>query len=172
MAGSLEYLQPQARIDKRCAVFHRHKVVLCFGAGTEVDVCAATVTKFQVAGNEVGVKVSEEDVADGEPKHFRVGEVLLNVALWVDQDSGGAGLVSDQVGGVRQAAQVVLLEDHGIVVQARERSRKQLSRIPGAAIYFRFRASSSSSVRGQSLPSRRERLRSASTLPPVWQAAQ
>ena len=32
----------------------------------------------------------------------------------------------------------------------------------------RFRPSSSSSVRGQSFPSRRDRLRSASTLPSVW----
>ena len=38
--------------------------------------------------------------------------------------------------------------------------------------YFRFSASSSSSVRGQSEPSSRERLRSASTLPPVWHAGQ
>jgi hypothetical protein len=36
----------------------------------------------------------------------------------------------------------------------------------------RLSASSSSSVRGQSAPKRRERLRSASTLPPVWQRAQ
>ena len=35
-----------------------------------------------------------------------------------------------------------------------------------------FSASSSSRVRGQSDPSRRERLRSASTFPPVWQRAQ
>ena len=36
----------------------------------------------------------------------------------------------------------------------------------------RFKASSSSSVRGQSEPSSRDKLRSASTLPPVWQRAQ
>jgi hypothetical protein len=35
-----------------------------------------------------------------------------------------------------------------------------------------FNASSSSRVRGQSEPSRRERLRSARTFPPVWQRAQ
>ena len=34
-------------------------------------------------------------------------------------------------------------------------------------LYFRFNASSSSSVRGQSDPSRRDRLRSANTFPPV-----
>jgi hypothetical protein len=40
------------------------------------------------------------------------------------------------------------------------------------AAYFRFSASNSSSVRGQSEPNNRERLRSASTLPPVWQTGQ
>ena len=38
--------------------------------------------------------------------------------------------------------------------------------------YFRFSASSSSSVRGQSDPSSRDRLRSANTFPPVWHFAQ
>lgn len=42
----------------------------------------------------------------------------------------------------------------------------------GSAPHRRFSASSSSRVRGQSAPSRRERLRSASTLPPVWHCAQ
>jgi hypothetical protein len=36
----------------------------------------------------------------------------------------------------------------------------------------RFNASSSSSVRGHSAPSSRDRLRSARTFPPVWQRAQ
>ena len=43
---------------------------------------------------------------------------------------------------------------------------------PDTAIHRRFSASNSSSVRGQSDPSRRDRLRSARTLPPVWQRAQ
>ena len=38
--------------------------------------------------------------------------------------------------------------------------------------YLRFRFSSSSRLRGQSVPSRRERARSASNFPPVWQVAQ
>ena len=38
--------------------------------------------------------------------------------------------------------------------------------------HLRFSASSSSRVRGQSAPNSRDRLRSANTLPPVWQRAQ
>ena len=47
-------------------------------------------------------------------------------------------------------------------------------RLAGALMrsYFFVSASSSSKVRGQSCFSRRERLRSANSLPPVWQGAQ
>ena len=43
---------------------------------------------------------------------------------------------------------------------------------PEAAFHRRFSASNSSSVRGQSDPNSRDRLRSARTFPPVWQRAQ
>ena len=39
-------------------------------------------------------------------------DVLLDVALRVDDRGDAGGLVGDQVRGVREAAQVVLLEDH------------------------------------------------------------
>jgi len=45
-------------------------------------------------------------------------------------------------------------------------------RSPRSASHFRFSASSSSSVRGQSRPKRRDKLRSARSLPSVWQRAQ
>ena len=79
-----------------------------------MDGCAATVAQFQMAGDEVGVEVSEEDVADLEAELFGVGEVLLDVALRVDDDRGRAGLVSDEIRSVGQAAQVVLLQNHTI----------------------------------------------------------
>ena len=65
-----------------------------------------------MAGDEVGVEVGEEDVADGESVMGGGVEVLLDVALGVDDDGGGGGLVGDEVGGVRQAAEVVLMEEH------------------------------------------------------------
>ncbi len=65
-----------------------------------------------MAGDEVGVEVGEEDVADGEVEGGGVGEVLGDVALRVDNNGGLGGLVAEEVGGVREAAEIVLLEDH------------------------------------------------------------
>ena len=78
-----------------------------------MDGRTATVAQFQVAGDEVGVEVAEEDMADLEAKFFRVGQVLLNVALRVDDDGGRTCLVSQQIGGVGKAAQIVLFQNHG-----------------------------------------------------------
>ena len=77
-----------------------------------MDGRAATVAQFQMAGDEVGVEVGEEDVADLKAKFLGVGQVLLDVALGVDDDGGRTGLVSEQIGGVGQAAQVVLFQNH------------------------------------------------------------
>ena len=77
-----------------------------------MDGRAATVAQFQMAGDEVGVEVGQEDVADLQAEFLGVGEVLLDVALRVDDDGGRAGLVSEQIGGVGQAAQVILFQNH------------------------------------------------------------
>ena len=78
-----------------------------------MDGRAAAVAQLQMAGDEVGVEVGEEDMADLEAKFFGVGQILLDVALGVDDDGGRTGFVSEQVRGVGQATQVVLFQDHG-----------------------------------------------------------
>jgi hypothetical protein len=65
-----------------------------------------------MAGDEVGVEVGEEDVADLKAKFLGVGQVLLDIALRVDDDGGRTGLVSEKIGGVGQAAQVLLFQNH------------------------------------------------------------
>jgi len=50
-----------------------------------------------MAGDEVGVKVSEEDVADLEAEFSGIGKILLDIALWVDDDGRCTGLVSEQI---------------------------------------------------------------------------
>ncbi len=47
-----------------------------------------------------------------EAEFFRVGQVLLDVALRVDDDSGRTGLISDQIRSVGKAAQIVLFQNH------------------------------------------------------------
>ena len=65
-----------------------------------------------MAGDEVGVEVAEEDVADLKTKPFGVGDILMDVSLRIDDDGGLALLITEQIGGVCQASEVVLLQDH------------------------------------------------------------
>src|SRR5438876_6185776 len=68
VAGGFEHLQAQSREVERIAVRHRHEGVFRLGARSEMDGRAATVAQFQMAGDEVGVEVGEEDVADLKAK--------------------------------------------------------------------------------------------------------
>jgi hypothetical protein len=67
--------------------------------------------------DEVGVKVRENHLLDPEPETGRVGEVVVDVAPGIDHGRHARALVADQVRRLRQAAQVVLLEDHGGTLQ-------------------------------------------------------
>ena len=58
------------------------------------------------------MEVRLDDAFDAQPMLSCVGEVLLDVALWVDNDSSTARSVANEVGGMTEAAQVVLLEEH------------------------------------------------------------
>ena len=50
--------------------------------------CAATVPQFQVAGDEVGVEMGEKTCRILKPKLFGVGQVLLDIALRINDDGG------------------------------------------------------------------------------------
>ena len=77
-----------------------------------MDGRAATVAEFQMAGHEIGVEVGEKYVPDLQAEGRGIGQVLLNIALRIDNDGGRAGLVSKQIRSVRQASQVILLQKH------------------------------------------------------------
>ena len=65
-----------------------------------------------MAGDEVRVEVRQENVANPNVEASRVAQVLVDVALRIDDGSRPALLVRDEVGGVREAAEVVLLDNH------------------------------------------------------------
>ena len=77
-----------------------------------MDGRAATIPQLQMAGEEVGVEVGQEDMADLKAELLSVGKVLLNVALRIDDDRRRTGLVSKQIRSVSQASQVVLFQNH------------------------------------------------------------
>jgi hypothetical protein len=65
-----------------------------------------------VSSHEVGVKVGVDDPLDHHAVPDGGGQVVADVPAWVDNDCPAAGLVADQIRGVRQARDVELLQHH------------------------------------------------------------
>ena len=112
MARGFEDLQAHSGEVEFVAVVHGDEGVLGDGARAEMDGGTTTIAELEVASDEVCVEVCEEDVANLQAEFFGVVEVLLDVALRVDDDGGAAGFVAEEVGGVGETAQVVLFQDH------------------------------------------------------------
>jgi hypothetical protein len=81
-----------------------------------VDAGPDAVAQFQVAGDKIGVEMGEEDVADLEIVRRGVLQVAVDVALRIHDHSRAALRVAQQVGGVGQAAQIILFQDHGVLL--------------------------------------------------------
>jgi hypothetical protein len=56
---------------------------LRLGPAAEVDRGTGPITQFDVAGDEVGVEVGQEDVLDRVSARLGVGDVLIDVTLWI-----------------------------------------------------------------------------------------
>ena len=82
--------------------------------GAQVDRRAGPVAQLQVAGDEIGVKVRQDDMPNLEAVCAGKGEVLVDVALGIDDDRGVRRLVADEIRGVRQTSEVELLQDHAL----------------------------------------------------------
>jgi hypothetical protein len=78
----------------------------------ETDDRARAGGQLEVAGEEVGVHMGLDDPLDRQAAGRRLLQVHPNVAPGID-DHGPAGrLVTDEIGGLREARQVMLGEDH------------------------------------------------------------
>src|SRR5205807_7310042 len=79
--------------------------------GANVDGCTSALGQLDVAGDKVGMKMGLDDVADAQAGRRRVREILLHVAARVDNRSL-AIIPADQIRSVRQATEIVWLEEH------------------------------------------------------------
>src|SRR5262249_25525338 len=70
------------------------------------------VAQLQVARQEVGMEVREENVLDPAAELLDVGDVLVDVSLRIDDRRDPGLLVGHEVRSVSQAAEVVLLQYH------------------------------------------------------------
>jgi hypothetical protein len=93
-------------------IFQRLERVIGLSAGAEVDSCPGAVPEFKMPGQEVGMEMGKHNMANLKPVPPSIFQVLVNVPLRIDHNRSAAVLVPNQIGGVGEAAQVILFKDH------------------------------------------------------------
>jgi hypothetical protein len=109
--GGLQHLEAHPSKGQPLAVAQRRELVLGVRATAEVDPGTLAVAQFEMPGDEIGMKVSQEHVPDPTAQPVGVLHILINVTLRINHSGHAAPLVSHQIGGVRQTPQVVLPQD-------------------------------------------------------------
>ncbi len=110
VAGSLQHADADVPDAQLVAVFGRAMWEGRARARADDDLGAGARREFPVSADEVGVQVRLDDVLDLQPAGFGLRDVLVNVALRVYDRGLARG--ADEVGGVRQTAEIELLEVH------------------------------------------------------------
>ena len=89
MARRFQCLEAHAAEFDNVAIVKRSKRVAGFRRGAQINFRAHAIAQFQMAGDEIGVKMRQENVLDFEPMLGGKGDVLIGVALRID-DGGRA----------------------------------------------------------------------------------
>ena len=118
MTRRFEHFDPHVAELERIAVPHRHERVLRLRRAAESNRRAGAIAQLEVPGDEVGVEVREKDVADGELVLAGVGEIAIDITLRIDDDGAASDFVADQIGRMRQATEIELLQQHAAIIAA------------------------------------------------------
>ena len=86
--------------------------ILGAALGGESDLGAAALREFEVARDEIGVKMRQKDILDLETQSLGFVEIEIDVAARIDADGSPCRRISDEVGGLGEAGEEVLLDDH------------------------------------------------------------
>jgi len=123
--GRLQRLDAHVAEIDDAAVANRRERVFGVGGAAEIDRGAGAVTQLEVAGNEIGVEVGQKDMGDAQAVIRSERQVLIDVALRIDDRGQGTPLIANKVRCVRQAVQIELSQDHrrACVLIARLRER-------------------------------------------------
>jgi hypothetical protein len=80
---------------------HGKKNIIGLRMGAKVNIRAGTLAKFKVTGHKICVEMCEENVFEGQMMRVEIGQVVINVALRINDGRDVAVFISNQVGGVR-----------------------------------------------------------------------
>jgi hypothetical protein len=113
VSRGLERLQPYGAELDAIAVGQRRERVFRFGRGAQIDGGADAIPQLEMTRDEIGMKVRQQHVRDPQVVLARERQILIDVALRIDDGSNLRALVADEIRRVRKAIQVELVENHG-----------------------------------------------------------
>jgi hypothetical protein len=112
MPRGLEHAEAE-RTDGQLETFlHGHMGKLSSGAGSDIDLRPRASRKLSVSGDKISMQMSFENVSDFDALGIRGLEVKINVPLRIDYHRLAPG--SQQIGSVRETAQIKLFEVHSL----------------------------------------------------------
>jgi hypothetical protein len=112
VAGSFQGFDSNAAELDDGVIGERCDVVFGLGFRAEVDGGADAITELEMAGDEIGMEMGEEDMLDLEVLIGCEIEIVVDVSLRVDDGGDARGFIGDQIGSVGETIEVELLEDH------------------------------------------------------------
>ena len=110
VAGSFEHQKLERADGNDIAIARTDAFIGGRGAVGNVDFCAGAAGEFDVAGNEIRMRMSFEDGDDLELLLFGGLKVVLDVAFWINDRRLAAR--ADEVGGMGEALDVEALFKH------------------------------------------------------------
>src|SRR6516162_2870553 len=112
VAGGGQHFEVQPASAQRETVAHGNVGKGCPCGAREIYVGSRAPGQLAMSGDEVGMQMGLEDVADLQSMLLRSVEVDLHVTLRVDDDS--LAFRRQQVRGMCQTAEIELFEEHNV----------------------------------------------------------
>ncbi len=116
VAWRFQRLQAHVAEFDEVAVGEGSEAIFRLRRRAQIDRRARAVAQLQVAGDEIRVKVREEDVCDRQAVRCGKRNVLIDVALGIHDGGGLGALVANQIRRMGEAAKIELLEDHEQII--------------------------------------------------------
>jgi hypothetical protein len=107
-------LQPHLPELQGVALSKSSEVKIRLSLGSQTNRGSNAVSQLDVARKKIGMKMGEEDIVNVKLVLGGVVEILIDIALRVNDNGGAARLIGDKVGGMRETTEVILFHPHGI----------------------------------------------------------
>ena len=97
MSGSFHGLNSYIAKFDHVAIFQRRMIELRASSFAQTNSSSRLITQLDMTRQKVGVEVSQKDILDRVSASLRIGQILLNVTLWINHGSRFCLLIGNHV---------------------------------------------------------------------------